>query len=618
MSIALLLSLIGTGMLLGRILHFQRWAFWGMACVGGMATFMVLANALGYVFPIDVAFWITAIVHIVAGIAGFWLLLRREREVMDRPTIVLGIAAAVCAFAVIRTLGSDPWFWAQYPLAATIAEGNLGPVREVGYPDHVAAYHYGPQLLAGAWFALAELPLEFGFALQAILGVFGCLFFAAELARMSGMRSWRSIVLAVLALAGGGVLWLHGGLVVSDILRDDVSPFRSIVFLFRSNVTNALLPMFEQRTTALGYPLLFGLALAFAASLRESKSRFAVFCMTGAVLGAALALTMETGLLLFGLAAGLWGVLLHLRRATRRDGIHVLLACVCMLLPALFIALVQGGVLSHLGAENDAGALSVDPSFGVPIGRDGTRLALWSPTVLIAFGLPILLLPWTAWVARKETGSPLQLVAILTIVHLLFPFVVSFDERPSEMVRLLYGATSFGAFLAGWRFLMKPQRWAYLGIGAMVLSSIVYVSVRLTLPRLRAEIPPLIERLPASTVAEHELYAWIREHTTIADRFYVRSQELGPEFLEEDLQDIILFMTRTGRFAVADYHVDTFPEEKIPLLRSIEERCDGDAFRSLGIRYLVVLNDERAAWFASTCDRTQWDALSSRLYHLID
>ncbi len=619
----------GTGILLGSVLGYRSIALRGFGFIGGIATFLVLSNALGWLLPTDIVFPVVAFLHSVFAIIGFavttkkglWIIPEREEK---RAMILLFAVTVVCAFSVMRTLGSDPWFWAQYSLAATIAEGNLGPVREVGFPDHSAAYHYGPQLLVGAMRALTGLPLELGFGLLSFLSIGGFLCFAYEIARKIGMGRRQSLWGAILAFAGGGLLWLNAWTVVSDLLSvargADFSPYRSIVYLYASNVTNALFTVFQQRSTALGYPLLFALFFLFMESLTASRMRFVLLSIFGIVVATALSLVMETGLLLFGLGAGMCSVAFLCSPRARGQGAHMLLSCVCMLLPALLISFVQGGVLSHLG--EGSGTVSFDPSFGVPVARDGTRLAFWSPAVLIAFGLPVLLLPWTAGLAIRQKNYVALLIIVVAITHLLLPFLVTFDDRPSEMVRLLFGATSLGALLAGWWFVSQPRIWRIVGTACMLLSSVLYLGVRLTFPTLRFEVPPLIERLEDAVSGDIAMANWIDTHTTIDDRFYVRSQELGVDFLDEDMRDVILFSARVGRFVIADYNVDTFPPENIPFLRAIEERCDSEAFRALGIDYFASDVPSRMVWFTGMCDMTKWEQVfespGARIWRLIN
>ena len=603
-------------------------ALTGLSILLPLAAYMVFVNALGYVLPIRVAFGLVLI--LMAGIAGVaWYSVRRVplAPLVDKPPLwamwALGSIIVTASIAIARTLGSDPWFWAQYPLASTIAQGNF-PVVEPTNPWTITSYHYGPQLLAGALFALTHASLEVLFALQAALGIGGMLCLLAALL-YDYSRSWTVAVWgSVLAFFGAGLSWVFLVSFVHDlyahfVLGQGIAPFRQLVFLYANNITSGLYLAFQQRSTALGYPLLFALLFFLHYLFSERKLRaFLLWSCCGIVMGAALALVLETGFLIVGFSCGVYaGLLLLLRQkpqAATQSWWRVLAATAAVCIPALLIAFFQGGVLSARGTVDSTGSFAFYPDWHISV-SDTATVVPWSIGFVIAFGLPLLLFPWSvvwAWRRRRLSTMPLFFV-LIALTHFALPFVAHFVPRPSEMTRIFYGATVFFSLLAGMGIAqyLLPHKGMKRLVGSvmlvmMLLSSIIYTGVRLTFPRLVPEIAPLIEHLTPPTAAETRMYEWIATHTTLRDYFYMRSVPLTPELLQTELRDVIEFMTRSGRFTINRLLVDTFPASKAPLLASIEASCAAESLRVLEIRYLVVLTADRARWFAAHCKPLEW------------
>lgn len=183
-----------------------------LSCVLPPAFLIVITNALGYILPFQMAaitgyalLLLMGVGAFVLGNSGKTLLVS---DISRKHSRILALLTVLAGIAVIRIPGSDPWFWAQYPLAATIAEGNF-PVMEPGNPWNYAEYHYGPQLLAAAVHVFTNASLEALFAMQVFIGITGLLFGVYAFVKSVGYNEEIAFWSTILSFFGGGLLWLH-------------------------------------------------------------------------------------------------------------------------------------------------------------------------------------------------------------------------------------------------------------------------------------------------------------------------------------------------------------------------------------------------------------------------
>ncbi|MBI5155871.1 hypothetical protein HZA45_01200 [Candidatus Peregrinibacteria bacterium] len=640
MSIVILAGSGLFGFLIATVLLGKRDAFsvGGLSVVLGPATFLFAANALGYAIPIQTAFWVVLVAMIVCDavlLLSGWLQGTLPRwKSFDVPprwiTVCLLLVIALCTFANMRFGGSDALTWPHFPLAATISEGNF-PVKEPINPDQTMAYHYGGALLAAAVRALTGLSVAAGFGFQPLFGVAGILLCAGGLI-YSLTKSWRAAFLgAVLTLGGTGLVWFNGVWLLRDLFEKFVLhypiayPFRGLAPMFGSPVTSSLLIFLGHRSFMNGYPILFALLLCFQHAFEEKKrSRLMLWIILGIILMSALALTLETAFALLFPALFSYIVVLFLFFPRRREmRMQTLLVSAAVLIPSLLIARVQGGTLFSSGGDVGADSFTFGLFSSIFLSLEGATVAVWQWEFIRDFGLPLLLFPFAVWYCiRKRSTSPfLLLLCIFGFGHFLAPFVVRFTTRPTDFNRLFFTATSIFSLLAAlWidATLLSHRKhvWRWIGgvfLVAMLLSSTVYVSFRALFPTSRAEAAPIFAGMPAASASEFQLFDWVKAHTTLADRFYIR---IIPAIAEgrtdvpdsEAYQlDRIRFMAYTGRFSVGPlsqwwYYPPTLTEPSL----AIEKSCSIDAFRALKIRYLVVETADRAAWFSALCRAKNW------------
>lgn len=618
-------------------------AIGGMATAFGTASYLIVTNALAYVMDIQMAFFvglvvlacITMCVLLPAALAHS--LAHPLREISLPPRwLVFSLLTLIllCGFMGARFLGSDPDHWIHFPLAATIVEGNF-PVMEVVNPWNRLGYHYGQAFLAAAFTSLTGFPLTSGYGFQPLLGVAGVILFSGSLA-WSWTRSWWAVLIgSVLALFGGGLMWLKAGALIADLFQHFVTgpvlsvPFKNLIPSFSSQIVHAVVQSIGQRTVATGMPNFFGLIYCleqafFEANRRRTIAWFAV-CL---IFASALALTMEGVFVLFYPAIIVYVAVLSFMRWRGEVSDHSLAASaffsVGVFAFAFLIARVQGGTLSASGADVNASAFLLQVDGYTEYHTWGLRVAFWQWLFLRDFGLPLLLMPFASvywWRRRTKTTFPL-FVLILGLGCLVAPFVVHYATLPGELKRLFVNATSLFALLIGVMLeqtllshvsrLRKVLGWILVAM--MLTASSLYTVTRLTIPSFRFETAPLFATMPSITKEQRDLYAWAKAHSTIHDYFYLYSLDEPREDIPGELKspqlERIRFMTYTGRYTIgAILSYLSMSEERHTVIRSFERSCDARDADVLLIRFIVTEDEERAAWFRSSCSPDDWKAV---------
>lgn len=625
--IVLVLSL--AGFLVGVTLLKLKdpFAVLGLTFVFGAILWVLLANWCAYILPIR---WAFLIALVVIGTLDIVLLRRFASEHTDvrslfatdrTPLLLLLTIIGIVGFANVRFLGSDPWSWQHFPLAATIAAKNF-PVMNPIDPLQPLAYHYAPAFLAAGFHLLAKVPLTFGFGLQPLIGGAGILCFAAAFVRRLGGSVRTALIAAILALAGGGLMWLKGpelfALFQTFILQTPVEhAVRGIGNLVASPLTTSPLVFLGHRSTAMGFPLLYGLLWSSAAFLQESnQTQRRTLGFVGFLFALGLTLTMELAFITVSFSSVIFALFLLSMKESRPAGRRMILFGALSLLPALLIGLVHGGVLSHVGGGH---SFSFTPSFSVTFDTFGSTTAVWSVQFLRDFGLPLLLFPLAlvfSW-RRRHSQPAWLLLCILGLVHFLLPFFFEYEMIKGEMRRSFYGATSIFSLFAGVAVmgpLLQSDARGRVALGwiiavAMLLSGTLYLVLRIAIPTGRLEPGPLVARMPVASSEQQAMYEWVRDHTTKDDYFYIRNLTVNFEELSDEemqMRDRVLFMTYTGRFTIGPI---IFWDYSLPWLENTllaENDCSATAMQALHVRYLVVETQERAIWFRNHCRSSEW------------
>jgi hypothetical protein len=585
----------------------------GMTIILGTSVFIVFLNAFTYLMPFSSACILT--VAIITLVTAWIFISSKTHTDMIKPprwlTVTILIFALVTGFAFMRILPSDVLHWTQAPTISTIVEGNF-PVMQATNPWNQSNYHYGPELLVAAERVLAGVRSEVGYALQPLLGIAAILCFVASLLFIL-TKSWKSALWgSVLAIAGTGFAWFNGIDLIRDVYQHFIlneavhGPFKALWPMQKNHITNAILVIFMHRSSALGFPIFFGMIFSlyklFNETSRAMQIRWILLCI---LLSLALLLTMETGFVVILVSLFLF---ILVQPILKNDWKRIAKLSAFVMIPSLLIGLVQGGVLMQIGPGESLGLLyfkftgNVQPNLSEPI-------AIWSMDVIMSFGLPLFLFPFAIWHLKKRRApSFVWFIVLMGIVCLFTPAFVQFYPRRGEMLRLFWIATSLFSMLAGIYIsqtaLQSSKKYlqllGYTAITCMLISSSIGVGMNLLFPTKHFESAPVFAHLPEMTKHETAFYNWIKENTTQDDYFYTLSANDGDDHYMQGL-----FIERSGRFSIGHIMGDTLSTGD-PALNAIKNSCDASAFRELSIRYIAISQPEHAEWFKKTCNASDW------------
>ncbi len=633
LAIGFVIAILGFGFLVPAVVFRIRnsFALLAMMILFGTAFFLVASNALAYVLPIEPTFGVVMVfiigVDAILLVRWFWDRFRwKFFQASERTAFILLITFGfLCAFMSTRFVGSDPWSWQHFPLASTIVSGNF-PVMSPIDPLSPLRYHYAPAFLAAGFQLLSGISLFWGFAFQPAFGAFGILFTVAAILRLQKTSVRTAVFCALLALAGSGLTWLK---VI------DWHGFATLWEMISSPITTSPLIFLGHRSTALGFPFMFGLLWCITSVLDRNPHDRRLAYLAGFLFSLALSLSMEMAFVTVSAAAAVTTALLLLTAGTRRYGQRLVIFGLTVLLPAFLISLVQGGVFSGLGSGSGH-TFVLHPTFRITINTFGVTAVPWSMQFLRDFGLPLLLFPlaFVGAVRRFRTQPVWMLLAILGLIHFILPFLFEYQLILGEMRRAFYVSTSVFALLAGLSisdfFIASTRqiirRAGYVFILVMLFPSFLYLALRIVIPTGRLESGPFFAGMPAVTESQKKLYAWVNTNTTQKDFFYVRNLTTHFEGLSEEevqMRDRILFTTYTGRFTIGPIIFWDYRKNWLEDVLKAEKTCSWESMNTLHVRYLFVPDQERTDWFARTCASSDWilrydpGASFPRIYELI-
>ncbi len=599
----------------------DRLALTGMTFTGGVAILMMAVNILGYVMPIESAFYVGFCITGIFALGGIIDLIRFGIRISDPPpkwlTSILWFITLLAGFMGARFLGSDPLLWTYFPLPATIMHGNF-PVMEPMNPWQIAGYHYIPALFVAVMSSLTKVSLMTAYAWQPFLGAGSILFFAAAIARKLG-ATWRTaFIVALLALAGDGLTWFKGFDLIKDLWQHFVMgnsldvPFRNLTPML-TGWSN--LRFIGHRPTITGVPYVFAslycLLLIWTPGIQTRLKHVAGMLVIFLLCAA---LTTETSFALLIAAISLAIVCGFFTKNVLKQSVFALIAVVVV---SLIIARFQGGLFTAFPqGDHPSFALALDGRLYTYGSKE--FMMIWDIRFWRDFGFPVLLLPFAcvfAW--RKRTEQPFFLfIALLALMHLSVPFIVRYVPRPTDLYHLFHAGMGLASFLVGYWLLTSwmthSKKHSVAGsfiILSMLVTGTSYLIVRSIVPNFRFVSEPLFAQMPQPSEEQRAMEEWVRSNTTQADWFYMGSLMDQPDdVLEHGNVDEsrMLFMGNTGRFTIGPTSWDNTTEETRVNLRLIEWQCATSAFVDLHIRYLIIATEERAQWFQKYCSTAPW------------
>lgn len=632
-----LLMLIGfTGILMlfgyavsTRLLRMQNpFAVMGMTWFLGEALYSMLINALGYVLPIRMVFWLVLLFLTVVTAICFW---RGSKTVLLKPSrwvsVVVWGLAVFCAVVFLRVTPSDPLSLIHYPVPATILKGNF-PIHDPFNPWTSYGYHYAPMLLAAAVSGVTGINLALSYALQSVLHAGSIVFFSAAMGYVL-LRSWKGTVLVTLFAVGGlGFHWWYAAPLMQDMYSayilgsplqgDHQTPLRFVSYMFGSARVQPLIATVIHRAIGMGsaamMAAIYAIYMFVESRVRADRIRWSVVLI---VTTSVLALSLETTFVLYIAAVIAAAVLYRLtayKGSTAAWMIGIAAAC-CI------VAAVQGGVITTtltMSGDTRPSAFAWNPD-GVYHYSETEGVALWAPEFLRDFGFPLLLFPFVValcWKRRREQWLPLFLAG-LAAMHIAVPFIIDFTARPHNMDRLLHiGMGLSSIVLAWWLWIVcidEQSSWRRMIAGIItfttLLSTALNLSARIVFPDLEMGRRTFAPAMPEVSDAEVALHTWVRWNSALTDRFFYTQRSDYENPIHDP--DFSVFVAYTGRFLVKRSFNDDAEVGKVATIRAVEDTCDPSALRTLKIDYVITRPGEQDEWFARHCSA----ALFEEEYH---
>jgi hypothetical protein len=448
-----LLWLVGGGLLAASLFRLRRGE---VAMVGlglGLVLEVWLANLLAQAVPVVPAFWLSAALVLVLGLAAALLIHPRAQLHVSPSEWLLVGGLTLLFFAIGRGLGVFDDYQ-NLPTVSLLAAGDIPPHFALN-PSLRFGYHYLLLLFSAelvrvanmfAWSAL-DLARGFSLALPLVLaGLWGYRITRSRVAAaltafvlaFSGGARWLLLVLpqAWLATVSKNVT-LIGSAASSapDLARAMVSEWRidgagpiAFPFAFYSGINQ---PYIMAYTGIAGSAIMIMLLIL----LTVQRWRHWSAAVASVVLFASLAIANEISFLLVGLGVLVCVVACMVRAGG--GGMPRDLRNLCIVMgAALLIAIGQGGMLTEIAKSALARSSAIASYF------DTTPVFAWPPSIV------------SAHLGSLSLVNPTQLVtALLEIgpVVLVTPLVLSWGWKSLKLGKWYEAAlvwTSFGAGIA--------------------------------------------------------------------------------------------------------------------------------------------------------------------------
>jgi len=581
----------------------------------GINGYLFLVNVLSYVIPIRTTFWLVFLLLLATTSFLFcWRRVRRPgltRGLTKRQLIALfATAFAVSAFSslvVIHSIEADEYSLTHLSLATTISEGNF-PVLDPSSPDHVMPYHYSAELLSAALHNLTGLPFWIAYDLEIFVFSGLAILMAFVLGYELAGRFRNAWIASMLFFYGGGLAWLN---VVNGfdplwkrfVLHQQVAaPWSFFAWVVSPRLATPYSYAIDNFTTAIGTPLILLVLYLFLAYLARGDVRKWISATIIATLSfGMIALSLETHFLILATAFLLvlvgGAIALVIRRFGKMRRLKIpgrmFAALAAILVVGSFIAFFQGGILtSLLFSKGNLGPSTYVINFRFwIIHLYGATIPLFSWTFVQDFGVPLLLVIPAVWHFRKEPR--ILFVALVGFGAFVTPLAVVNQAWPNELRRLYYLSDPIFAFIVGLylsRFLpgrgedgtRRPlslkAKFAIVGMALIVsqgllINAVYSVSPLGQLGKLRS---PYIATTPVPSTLDQAAYGWIRDHTTLKDRFFPYSTD---------------FIRDVGRFTPGPFYPAWGDPEETRAYSDIVASCDAKSVKRLGITYFYVNGD---------------------------
>ncbi|HPH52026.1 MAG TPA: DUF2298 domain-containing protein [Candidatus Portnoybacteria bacterium] len=588
----------------------------------GIGFYIFLINVLGYIIPINVAFYLVLLIFLLYGMCCFlrhrsnkreWGINKKWRKII----LILAILSIVVTFIVDNRypLGGDQVLLTCIPTAATIAEGNFPP-QAIWMPQYPLRYHYGAHLFTAAIYKVTGLPLYMSYDIQ--IAVLVCVLFLLGfiLAKKIVNNNKKALISSILMLGVGNLVFLKGinGIVVlynKYILGHEIfAPFKFVFEMIESLFSRPVeMWMVNFPTNALSFVLLIGIIYLYFDSIQNNNKK--VLLITIPLLSV-LALFSEIFFIVVCFLLIIYPIVFGIISKNWPCAKKFLVVALLILLISVPIALVQGGVLTHyLG--RDGHNLKLHQTYGYTnielinkgfeinvrpwilmtrIGQDN-RLPIYSLEFLLQWGLLLILIFCSVVYFWKKKNNFVIFLELAFGAFFVAPFFIVFPLELCSTERFFYAANLFGGLLIGlWlsNIYVDGQnkilkRFIWLLIGVLMLQTIIFQLIFLTVGYPVGKWNNIDKFFAKSNSFDVKIYQWVKENTTISDYFLI----VQPD--DYEMAPNLKFTINTGRMApIYTYHANNDPID-IPqsyAFVELKKGCNTDLIKLLDYHYVLV------------------------------
>lgn len=624
-----LISFVFGWLMIKRFLREKSLAFKiGASFLFGFAFYTFLLNILSYFVPIKFSFYLSLLILLFFILLNKGLLIRQIRKIKTldwkkclNPIFITTLVIFLSVFWTGLGFHREDLLTVHTPTAVTIAEGNF-PIFHVAYAPVKLIYHYAPELLAAAIYKITGLPLwlvyDFLFALFACLIFVFAFVLVKELTKKFKAAYWGALAML---LAGGfyfiyiftGIKPLYNKFVLNQDIESPFAFFSSV--LGRDYLSQPLISAAGNHSLALAWGLVLVLAIfcLFLKFFRAPDKKWFFYVIIISILFGFSALSSEVLFGIVGLILGLY-LILTLISQKLRDKQRVLGLLIILFIGGL-IAIFQGGLFSQLlDSVDDFNKWTFRLSDEISIGGHAP-ISLFSFTILRAFGLSLILLPFALFYWRKKRDV-LLLILLPVLISFLIPFVIDYagigDLQRFFIIALAFLGLFVGLYLGDLlgRYPVKKII-IYFLILILILNGLTYYAFNLLYPAITAyrHSHPLLAIPPSPSQEERGAYDWIKENTEIKDTFLVKRQV--PNFMtykdkyggEEEYRFIKHnrdFITHTGRLITDEPWCEARwcnslgpvdaprVSDELARLEQVKQTCQAEILEKLGIGYLYI------------------------------
>jgi len=593
----------------------------------GLGLYVFLINAIGYFIAIKITFYLVLLIFIIVGSILYfinrlgkikWGINKKWRKILLITVLLLTITTFVVDNRV--PLADDQTALASVPIAATIAEGNFPPMA-IWMPQYPLRYHYGSHLFVAAIHKTTDIPLYMSYDVQSsiLMGILFLLGFI--LIKKITKNNKKSLIGSFLIPCIGSLYFLKGikGIFIlydKYILHQDIfAPFKFILEMVTPLLSRPpYIWMIIFPANALGFVLIIGIIYLYFSSVKENNNKI---ILLNSLLLVTLALFAETFFAIFCFLIIIYPFVFGLIKKNWLRAKNFLITSLLMLMIAVPIAFIQGGVLTHyLGRDghdlilhqtygytdiellNRGFEINKEPWILMTRLGENNRLPIYSPKFLLEWGLLLILIIIAVIHFWKRKSKYIIFLELSFFTFFLIPFFIIFPLELCSTERFFYianllGGIIIGLFLFDLYFKKRNlehkllKKIIFFIVAVLIAQWMVFQLIFLTIGYPPAKWNNTDKFFVEKNSFEAESYQWVRENTRINDYFLIF--DFNNDYIETPN---VKFILNTGRIAPV-YTYISIEDDPIDIpesyaFKQLQENCDEKLIKYLNYKYFYI------------------------------